>query len=77
MSVRKRKLGKENVFDIPANINANDGEYDVQKDRDGIISYIPHRKNPFHDPKIIKNNKFQPTEDIRGGLIGKEIFWDE
>lgn len=75
MSVKKRKIGNLNVFTIPNNIYPTDGEYDVIQGHNGIISYIPKRDNPFKDPDFIRNHRYQPIEDIRGGMIGKEIFW--
>ena len=59
MTVKVRKVGNSRVLTVPKNVKLNRHViYDVFKGEDGALIYLPHRKNPFKDPKYIKNHLY-------------------
>lgn len=74
MIVKAKKMNGVNVFEIPDNVKATDGEYYVTQSRNGSIIYSPKRKNIFKDEKFIATHDWKQKEISIGPLVGKEKF---
>lgn len=59
MSVKIRKVGSSNVLPVPKSINVSDQEYNVYSGRNGVIVYLPKRRNPFEDSEFVKQHRFE------------------
>ena len=72
--IKIRKMGNENVLPLPEKIQPQAREFEVYAGRDGMIVYVPVRRNPFKDEQFIRahENLWQP-EASGGPLFGTEL----